>query len=96
MKLIVTTQYRENYGYRWKFKGGDIFAVKIESLDTISELAAEITKAVEYHNDMATNDVIDWYVMGDCEQYPEDFYSVYHMEKVDGKWVRAREERLAA
>ncbi len=98
MKLIVITQYRENYGYRWKNKGGDTFVTQVESsgnLTTLSEnlaaLAAEVTKEVEYANDMTTNEVISWYVMGDNEPYSEDFYDVTILEKVDGKWTRRRE-----
>lgn len=95
MKLIVITQYRENYGYRWKCKGGMQYSVKVESLDKLNELAEEITKEVEYKNEEASNEVIDWYVMGDSEEYPEYFYDVTHMEKVDGKWTRRREELVS-
>lgn len=91
MKLIVITQYRENYGYRWKNKGGDQYVVQVENIDTLNALAAEVTKEVEYANDMATNEVISWFVMGDSEPYPEEWYDVTVMTKVDGKWTRKHE-----
>lgn len=101
MKLIVQTQYRENYGYRWKNKGGDNYVATIEPIvpaqevvslqDALAALAAEVTKEVEYRNDMATNEVIGWYVMGDNEPYLSEWYDVTIMMKVDGKWTRKNE-----
>jgi signal peptidase I len=86
MKLVVTTQYRENYGYRWKFKGGDIIIVENVTLDTIKELAEEVTKEVEFSNDAASNEVIEWFAMGDAEEYPDYFYGITILTKKEGKW----------
>lgn len=91
MQLVIVTQYRENYGYRWKCKGGEQYVTQIENLDTLNELVEEVRKEVEYANDMATNTLIDWYVMGDSEPYPSDWYDVTLMAKVDGKWARKNE-----
>lgn len=91
MQLVIITQYRENYGYRWKCKGGDQYVAQVENLDAIKELAEELIKEVEYANDMATNTMIDWFVMGDSEPFPSDWYDVTRMTKVDGKWTRKNE-----
>lgn len=89
MQLIVITQYRENYGYRWKNKGGEQYVTQVENLDALQESADEVIKEVEYDNDMATNHVIDWFVMGDSEPFPGEWYDVTRMTKADGKWLNA-------
>lgn len=66
MKLVLLTQYRENYGYRWKNRGGWKYFVEIDtelSRDDIHiQRMLEMAKsAVEYKNDMAEEYVIDWY-----------------------------------
>lgn len=98
MKLVIISQYRENYGEPdrpyWKYKGGDTYIVENIDLDMIQALAAEVTKDVEYNNDMATNEVINWWVMGDNEAYHDGIYDITTLEKVDGKWKRAKHEWL--
>lgn len=98
MKLIVQTQYRENYGTEaqpyWKFKGGDTIVVEGADLNNIAALVAEVIGEVEYDNPMATNAVIDWYVLGDCEEV-QDAYGITEMRKVGGQWKREYKELVA-
>lgn len=74
MRLIITTQHRENYGSAsdpyWKNKGGDRYVVDNitkEQQKCIEENGIPtLTKMLESANEMATCHIIDWYV-GDLQ-----------------------------
>ena len=97
MKLIVQTQYRENYGIRWKNKGGMTYVVQFHDANIVQQLAADVIKEVEWDQSddpeigASSNIVIDWFVIGDAEKYPDDLYDVYHLELVDGQWKQRHE-----
>ena len=80
-KLVIQTQYRENYAahnadYKhgidqpyWKFKGGTTFVVENLSSNMINKIAVngipELVNLVEYSNEAAEEYVIDWEIAED-------------------------------
>jgi hypothetical protein len=83
MKLIIQTQYEENYGahdwdgegecpQRWKFKGGATYVVKSlpvgELLDGGAErIINELRPLIEDDNESYREYLIDWSVADDCD-----------------------------
>ena len=99
MKLVISTQFKENYGAHdwdgtgecpqyWKFKGGDTFVM---SGPTTEEDAKNITRFVEYADDGSQEYVISTEVMEDdavvCEEW-ETPWNVY--KELDGLYYASR------
>ena len=80
-KLIIETQYMENYdvdevteeGY-WKFKGGNTFIVDNVDVNNVQSVANEIIPLIEYDNSMSREFVLEWTVVNDDwqSQYEKD------------------------
>tara|TARA_B110000908_G_scaffold102333_1_gene120597 strand:+ start:1056 stop:1544 length:489 start_codon:yes stop_codon:yes gene_type:complete len=51
VKLVLNTQYMENYGDRWKAKGGSTYVVTDKSLLSSPESLDEIRSLIEHSND---------------------------------------------
>lgn len=73
MKLVMHTQYMENYGDegcpRWKFKGGSEYIVEnywpdqemgLSMSEAMEADVKELRKLIEYSNPMAEEYLIDW------------------------------------
>ena len=99
MKLVISTQFKENYGAHdwdgtgecpqyWKFKGGDTFVM---SGPTTEEDVKNITRFVEYADDGSQEYVISTEVMEDdavvCEEW-ETPWNVY--KELDGSYYASR------
>jgi len=99
MKLVISTQFKENYGAHdwdgtgecpqyWKFKGGDTFVM---SGPTTEEDVKNITRFVEYADDGSQEYVISTKVMEDdavvCEEW-ETPWNVY--KELDGSYYASR------
>ena len=71
MKILISTQYRENYGSAdepyWKFKGGSEYFIKgVDPLKVAPGLLVEqVRSEVEYANDMAEEYILDWELVAD-------------------------------
>ena len=56
MKVVIYTQYRENYGEpgspHWKFKGGSVYVIPNTTILTPAE-RAELNSLINYSNEMA-------------------------------------------
>ena len=71
-KLVITTQYMENYdvdevseeGY-WKYKGGHDFIIDNVDVNNVQSVVAEITPLIEYDNSMSREYILDWSVESD-------------------------------
>ena len=71
-KLVIETQYMENYdvdevteeGY-WKFKGGNTFIVDNVDVNNVQSVANEIIPLIEYDNSMSREFVLEWTVVND-------------------------------
>lgn len=77
MKILISTQYRENYGSAsdpyWKFKGSSEYFIKgVDPLRVAPGLLVDRVRAeVEYSNDMAEEYILDWELVAD--DYMTDF-----------------------
>ncbi len=72
-KLLITTQVYENYGARWKPKGGNDYVVRNLNQNVVGScLADQATKAVltlraqiEQDSEYYRESIIDWSVVSD-------------------------------
>ena len=71
MKILITTQYRENYGTEsdpyWKFKGGsDYFILGVDPLKVAPGLLVEQVRGeIEYAGPMSEEYILDWELVAD-------------------------------
>jgi hypothetical protein len=71
MKILITTQYRENYGTAeepyWKFKGGeDYFILGVDPLKVALGLLIEKVRGeIEYSGDYTEEYILDWELVAD-------------------------------
>ena len=88
-KLVIQTQYRENYAWRedgslgtgadayWKFKGGDTYVVNNLTSSHINKIAQEgiptLTKLIEFSNDAFQEYILGWEIMDDDAKVCEDW-----------------------
>ena len=74
MKILITTQYRENYGTEcdpyWKFKGGsDYFIPNVDPLKVApGSLVEQVRDQIEYANPMSEEYILDWELVADDYQ----------------------------
>jgi hypothetical protein len=77
MKILITTQYRENYGTPaepyWKFKGGeDYFILGVDPVKTApGVLVEQVRGQIEYSGEMSEEYILDWELVAD--DYVTDF-----------------------
>ena len=77
MKILITTQYRENYGTAeepyWKFKGGeDYFILGVDPVKTApGVLVEQVRGQIEYSGAMSEEYIQDWELVAD--DYVTDF-----------------------
>ena len=71
MKILITTQYRENYGTPddpyWKFKGGtDYVILNVDPAKTApGVLVEQVRNQVEYSTPMSEEYILDWELVSD-------------------------------
>lgn len=77
MKIMITTQYLENYGTPddayWKYKGGTEYVIKgVDPLKVAPGLLVEQVRGeIEYDGDMSQQYILDWELVDD--DYLTDF-----------------------
>ena len=78
MKILITTQYRENYGTEsdpyWKFKGGsDYFIPGVDPLKVAPGLLVEQVRGkIEYAGPMSEEYILDWELVADDALSPSE------------------------
>ncbi len=78
MKILITTQYRENYGTEsdpyWKFKGGeDYFVLDVDPLKTAPGLLVEqVRDRIEYSGEFTEEYILDWQLVADDALSPSE------------------------
>ena len=103
-KIVVGTQYKENYNTTgegepyWKFKGGSEYIVSIPQGMSEQECLNEVTPLIEYKNEMSEEFVLGHFVTGNS--YQSEFeknqleyegypgYSEPRLSKVNGVWKK--------
>ena len=82
MKLVINTQFKENYGAHdwdgkgecpqyWKFKGGDVYVVEatLEQAQD-QEFWSAVEKCIEHSSDYSEEYIIHWNLVDECDFDP--------------------------
>ena len=65
-KLLIQTQVYENYGYRWKAKGGCDYVVKnFRDFNRVTETVMALRGQIEQDNDAFREHIINFEVVAD-------------------------------
>ncbi len=102
MQIVISTQYRENYGAHdwsgegecpqyWKNKGGSTFVVKgmtqAEAEDFLASKIQEIAECIEYRSNFAEEYIIDQSIVEDTAMICESWESPNVISFENGKWI---------
>jgi len=105
MKLVIDTQFCENYGahswdgqgecpQRWKFKGGETYVVP--NITSAQQARIErdgiptISALIETDNDYSKEYIINYRIVEDAAKAGEEWETPYELAYVDGKWIAHR------
>ena len=89
MKLVIHTQYKENYAAHnedyvhgvsdtyWKFKGGDTYVIeRLTNIDGVASIKATVDSVrdlIEYEGEASMEYILDWVIMDDAEEVCESW-----------------------
>ena len=98
MKIVITTQVRENYGTAekpyWKMKGGEVFVVPDltpANVMTIKERGIPTLKAlVETRNEMFEEYVVDFSILDNDVVVCDPWETPFELRWIGGRWVANR------
>ena len=98
MKIVITTQVRENYGSAdkpyWKFKGGEIFVVPDLTVEQVMKVKERgiptLTALIEVRNPMFEEYVNDWSILDNDAVVCEDWETPFELRWIGGRWVANR------
>jgi hypothetical protein len=105
MKLVIQTQFAENYGahdwdgegacpQRWKFKGGDVYVVPNLSpaqVDKVIEVGIPTLRSlIEFSNQAAREYILDYSVQDDADVVCEPWETPFELYWEQGRWVARR------
>jgi hypothetical protein len=90
MKVVIYTQYRENYGEpgnpHWKFKGGSTYVV--EKMDSFDNIDSELKGLIEYSNEMSEEYISSTHIVPDDQIVCDEWESPIVLSKGDdGRWT---------
>jgi len=101
MKVVIHTQFRENYGAHdwdgkgecpqyWKFKGGSTYVVEASLEQAMSgQFFTDVAKCIEYSSDYSEEYIIGESLVDDIDfdasTVVEDWDTFIHAELVDGQ-----------
>jgi len=98
MKIVITTQVRENYGTAekpyWKMKGGEVFVVPDltpANVLTIKDRGIPTLKAlVETRNEMFEEYVVDFSILDNEVVVCDPWETPFELRWIGGRWVANR------
>lgn len=99
MKLVITTQYMENYaveqgGDYWKCKGGNTLVVENLNDTQVSKIDAygipTLKSLIEYTNKASREYVIGFDIVADDAKVADEWETVTKLSWENGRWI-ARE-----
>lgn len=105
MKLVITTQIRENYGahdwdgvgqcpQHWRCKGGDVYVVPNLIPAQIWKIEKNgvptLRSLIETRNHAFEETVIDWSIVDDAATVTEPWNTPFSLQYVDGCWIASR------
>lgn len=77
-KLLIQTQVMENYGYRWKAKGGEDYIVaNVDECDMIDVIVDRVRSQIEMDNEAFREYIIGWKVV------PNDYLTEFERSQLD-------------
>ena len=81
MKLLIATQVYENYGYRWKPKGGCDYTYALgtagRSSESLLELVSALRLQIEQNNEGYREYILSWEVVAD------DYLTAFEQSQLD-------------
>ena len=94
MKLVIHTQYTENYGDEdkpyWKMKGGDIYVVENLTKAQVTKIQEQgvptLTALIEFSNPYSTEYIIGFNVVPDATNICEEWETPTKLSWVNGRW----------
>jgi hypothetical protein len=98
MKIVITTQIRENYGSAdkpyWKFKGGETFVVPDltpnQAVRVREDGIPTLTALINTMNPMFEEYVVDWAILDNDAVVCEDWETPFELRWINGRWVATR------
>ena len=101
MKLVIHTQFKENYGAHtwdgkgecpqyWKFKGGDTFVMAIEDPNNRPNNIDSIRELIEYKDDGSEEYVLDWSFEDDDATVCEEWETPWNIYKEEDGYYASR------
>lgn len=104
MKLVITTQYLENYGTSktapfWKAKGGEVYVVRNLTWNQVERIEAEgipnLTSLIAYSNEGSQEYILNTVIVEDDGYECESWESVVELtyDRVERRWTASRTTR---
>ena len=101
MKLVITTQYLENYAPTgsvpyWKAKGGEVYVVRNLTWDQVDRIEANgtptLTSLIEYSNEGSREYILNTAIVENDGYECESWESVIELsyDRVERCWVASR------
>ena len=101
MKLVITTQYLENYAADgdapfWKPKGGEVYVVRNLTWDQVDRIEANgiptLTSLIEYSNECSREYILNTAIVENDGYECESWESVIELsyDRVERRWVASR------
>ena len=98
-KLVIQTQYRENYGAHdwdgkgecpqyWKFKGGSTYVVpNFKDFSNVTDMVATLTDLITYKNEGSEEYILDWEIVNQNKKVCQDWETPVQISQVGDKFV---------
>ena len=101
MKLVIHTQYRENYGahdwdgqgecpHYWKFKGGETYVMEILDPNVRPTNIDEIAELITYKDEGSEEYVLDWSFVDPEEKFCDDWETPWNLYKEKDGYYASR------
>ena len=98
MKIVITTQVRENYGDTerpyWKCKGGSVFVVPnltvAQTLKVKEQGIPNLKALIETRNEMFEEYVVDWSILDNDAVVCEPWETPFELFWKNSRWVANR------
>ncbi len=101
MKLVIHTQYRENYGAHdwdgqgecpqyWKFKGGETYVMEILDPNVRPTNIDEIAELITYKDEGSEEYVLDWSFVDPEEKFCDDWETPWNLYKEKDGYYASR------
>ena len=98
-KLVIQTQYRENYGAHdwdgkgecpqyWKFKGGSTYVVpNFKDFSNVADVVSTLTDLITYKNEGSEEYILDWEIVNQNKKVCQDWETPVQISQVGDDFV---------